>query len=308
MKPLISIIVPVYKVEAYLEDCVNSLLCQTLENIEIILIDDGSPDRCGEMCDVYAAKDMRIRVIHQENQGLSAARNAGIDAAQADYLMFVDSDDWVDPEFCSHPYELALQHNADFVVFQFERINKSFHQCTEKSGIKGEAHIQWLMLNSAGVMVWNKLYHRKLFENVRFPVGKLFEDSAITHIIAHYAQIIYYSERSLYHYRIREASIMTSLKKADMLEQYTVHMARSKDLALWGFYDLAVFEQQRARWLYLLLIGDQDETGADCLTYYRQLSGYPPFFSWKARRMLDLLHISPSLFHFICHISGRRIK
>lgn len=308
MKPLVSVIVPVYKVENYLEDCVNSLLCQTLESIEIILIDDGSPDRCGEMCDAYATRDKRIRVIHQENQGLSAARNAGIDAAQADYLMFVDGDDWVEPEFCSHPYENALQHNADFVVFQFKRTKKPFHRCTEKSGIKDEAHMQWLMLNGVGTTVWNKLYHRTLFSQLRFPIGKLFEDSAVTHIIAHRAKKIYYSNRSLYHYRIRTESIITSRKKADVLEQYTVHMARSKDLALWGFHDLAVCEQQRTRWIYLLLIGNQDETGADCLAYYRQMTGYPPVFSWKARRMLDLLHISPTLFHFLCHISGRRIK
>ncbi len=117
MKPLVSVIVPVYKVEPYLERCLDSLLNQTLKEIEIIIIDDGSPDRCGQICDAYAARDDQFRVVHQENRGLSAARNVGIEMAQADYLMFVDSDDWVHPDYCRLPYEAAVEHGVELVIF-----------------------------------------------------------------------------------------------------------------------------------------------------------------------------------------------
>lgn len=118
MKPLVSIIVPVYKVEDYLERCLDTLCRQSLKDIEIILVDDGSPDRSGEICDQYAKEDRRIKVLrHPENRGLSAARNTGIAYAAADYLMFVDSDDWVHVDFCKLPYEYAMQHQADLVMF-----------------------------------------------------------------------------------------------------------------------------------------------------------------------------------------------
>ena len=118
MKPLVSVIVPVYRVEAYLEQCVDSLLGQTLERIEIILVDDGSPDSCGAICDRYAAADPRVRTIHRENGGLSASRNTGIEAAAGEYLMFVDSDDWVESDYCGLPWELARTSGADLVMFQ----------------------------------------------------------------------------------------------------------------------------------------------------------------------------------------------
>ena len=114
-KPLISVIVPVYKVEAYLGRCVESLLSQTYGNLEIILVDDGSPDNCGQICDTYAARDTRIRVIHKENGGLSSARNAGIDVARGEYLGFVDSDDWVDVHTYEWLLNMALEENVKLV-------------------------------------------------------------------------------------------------------------------------------------------------------------------------------------------------
>ena len=117
MIPAISIIVPVFKVEHYLRKCIDSLLAQTMREIEIILVDDGSPDRCPEICDEYARKDQSIKVIHQQNRGISAARNAGLAAASGEYIMFVDSDDWVEPDFCRIPYETAESKGADMVIF-----------------------------------------------------------------------------------------------------------------------------------------------------------------------------------------------
>ena len=113
----LSVIVPVYKVEAYIKRCLDSLLTQKFENVEFILVDDGSPDTCGSICDQYSEMDSRFKSYHKENGGLSSARNFGIDKAQGDYLMFVDSDDWVSPDFCSTAYNLATEKSADLVMF-----------------------------------------------------------------------------------------------------------------------------------------------------------------------------------------------
>ena len=169
MKPLVSVIVPVYKVEPYLERCLDSLVAQTLKEIEIIVIDDGSPDRCGEICDAYAAKDARFRVVHQENRGLSAARNAGIELARADYLMFVDSDDWVEPEFCRLPYEAAVEHGAELVMFSYEKTDGSRGRvCPQgfEEGAKDRVTALKMLLHGVGMVAWNKFYHKKLFSDI----------------------------------------------------------------------------------------------------------------------------------------------
>ena len=119
MKPAVSVIVPVYEVEPYLIRCLDSLQNQKLTNIEIILVDDGSPDRCGEICDTYAISDVRFRVFHQKHAGTSVARNLGIRMATSEYLMFVDSDDWVHENFCKDAYECAIHYQAEVVVFSF---------------------------------------------------------------------------------------------------------------------------------------------------------------------------------------------
>ena len=119
--PLISIIIPVYKVEPYLRKCLDSVVQQTYRNLEIILVDDGSPDSCGAICDEYATKDERITVIHQENKGLSAARNAGLDIATGDYIQFVDSDDWIEPDALATVLSIAEDHHVDIVCFGFNK-------------------------------------------------------------------------------------------------------------------------------------------------------------------------------------------
>ena len=170
-KPAVSVIVPVYNVEPYLRRCIDSLIKQTLQNIEIILIDDGSTDGCEAICDEYAANDARVRVVHQENVGLSEARNAGIDRARADYLMFVDGDDWVEPEFCEFPWMLAKKHKADSVMFQYRRLNNNHiivRQYFINEGIKPKEDAVNLLINGVGMTAWNKLYHRILYRNKRY--------------------------------------------------------------------------------------------------------------------------------------------
>ena len=174
-KPAVSVIVPVYNVAPYLRRCVDSLLCQTLRDIEIILIDDGSTDGSGQLCDEYAAGDARIRVIHQENAGLSEARNAGIDRARADFFMFVDSDDWVEPEYCGLPLAVAKEQQADLVMFQrryMRRGNEIKKQAPIPEGPKTQEEALRLLIDGVRVSVWNKLYQRDLFRGYRHPEGE----------------------------------------------------------------------------------------------------------------------------------------
>ena len=190
----VSIIVPVYNVKDYLEQCLLSVIYQTLLDIEIIVIDDGSNDGSELICDVFGEKDSRITVIHKENQGLSAARNDGLNLAKGDYVMFVDSDDWVEPDFCATPYQVAKDTNAEIVVFQ-----RTWHSGNEikcqapfpKEGIVPKNEVLADLWNLVGVVSWNKLYKRELFDDVHFPNGRLCEDNAVTHRVIHKAKGVY---------------------------------------------------------------------------------------------------------------------
>ena len=216
-KPLISVIVPVYKVEAYLGRCVESLLSQTYENLEIILVDDGSPDNCGQICDTYAARDTRIRVIHKENGGLSSARNAGIDVARGEYLGFVDSDDWVDVHTYEWLLNMALEENVKLVCagrydYYSWSGEKRVGLCPPKQEvIDGEELVKRIFLwDNVDSAAWDKLYHRSLFREIRYPLGVVSEDLPVTYRIALDAGRVGMLDRPVYYYFHREGSITTA--------------------------------------------------------------------------------------------------
>lgn len=178
---LISVIIPVYKVEKYLRQCVDSILAQTYSELEIILVDDGSPDNCGIICDEYALKDKRIKVIHQENMGLSAARNTGIDASHGDYLCFIDSDDVVTPEYCQVLYDLLKNNDYDFSVCGTCRFEDGFEPLPtminlENKVWKSNEFLKEQLNKRSEFGVWNKLYRRSVFSKMRFAEGRLNED------------------------------------------------------------------------------------------------------------------------------------
>lgn len=215
--PLISIIVPVYKVEAYLARCVDSLLAQTYPNIEILLVDDGSPDRCGVICDEYAAKHPHVHAIHKENGGLSSARNAGIDAASGEYLGFVDSDDWVEPDFYESMYALAVKYDVPLVYagrFDYSAANQTetVGMCpVQEEVISGQELVRrifrWENVDSAA---WDKLYRRELFKQIRYPLGITSEDVPTTYRLALLAGKAAACPRPFYHYFHRINSISYS--------------------------------------------------------------------------------------------------
>ena len=217
-KPLISVIVPIYKVERYLAKCIDSILAQTYSNLEIILVDDGSPDMCGEICDDYALKDERINVIHKENGGLSSARNAGIDIAQGEYIGFVDSDDYIEPYMYEKLYCAIEQNNCRLAVcninYVFEN-GKVVPKCDkEKDKLMDfeEAIIEMNTYRIFDMGAWSKLYHKDLFKTIRFPVGKLSEDFFIMPQIFDKAQRISYVSTPCYNYFQRQNSITKNKK------------------------------------------------------------------------------------------------
>lgn len=224
MAGTISVIIPVYKVEEYLDESVASVLAQTYRDLEIILVDDGSPDRCPFMCDEWASKDSRIKVIHKENGGLSDARNAGIDIATGEYIAFVDSDDWIMPEMYEHMMNALIKENADICACGIMTCRPDRKVCWGcKEYLCGDSEtFLGLLYNDTHypVAAWNKLYKRKCWENLRFPKGKICEDAFTTYRLLDSAERIVQIPEYLYCYRIRPQSIMTaSFRKQRMDEE-----------------------------------------------------------------------------------------
>ncbi|HEM4070710.1 TPA: glycosyltransferase family 2 protein [Streptococcus suis] len=222
--PLISIIVPVYNVENYLDECIRTVLGQTYSNWELLLINDGSTDSSGSMCDDYARRDDRIRVIHKNNGGLSDARNAGIDNCTGEYITFLDSDDGIRGDFLEECVTTANQHNVDIVIghfFIWDENNQTFlyfvdqaqKDTTEVISAQEALNRQvvWKNLNTAPfVVAWGKLFRASLFNTVRFPKGKVFEDEYTIHKTLLESNTVALINKEFYMYRRHGNSIMTS--------------------------------------------------------------------------------------------------
>lgn len=212
----ISILVPVYKVEPYLRKCLDSVVSQTYPNLEIILVDDGSPDRCGEICDEYAAKDPRVRVIHQKNAGIAVARNVALDMASGDYIMFVDSDDWLEKNACETVLAIAQAQQADMVCFGYNEVKPSGVTarpvCASSDVVEKEAFLKNIIWGRSLIRdyCWNKFVARQLYEGIRFPKGRVYEDVGTVYKTVHRAEKIYMTDQVLYNYLTRKGSITST--------------------------------------------------------------------------------------------------
>ena len=210
--PLLSIIIPVYKVEKYIDRCIRSLVEQTYENLEILMVDDGSPDNSGAICDAWAAKDSRIKVIHKENGGSGAARNTALDMATGELIAFVDSDDYIAPDMYEYLYGL-LEQGADIAEcgyrdthtddMEFGGADPEVTWYTTEEALLGNIHDQFFRQ-----LIWNKLYRRHCVEGVRFPVGTTIDDEFFTYKLLGNAKRLARSEKVLYAYRQQEDSVM----------------------------------------------------------------------------------------------------
>lgn len=213
-QPLVSVIVPVYKVEAYLDDCVKSIVEQTYNNLEIILVDDGSPDNCSLMCDEWEKRDSRIKVIHKQNGGLSDARNAGLDIATGDYITFIDSDDLIDVCMIDIMARKAEEYHVDIVECNFIKFSDESPKHKENEIHQDDVYEtksaleQLINENAFHYTVWNKIYRKHIFDDLRFEVGKLHEDVFFTYQAFGKSKTVLKIAESLYFYRQRTDSIM----------------------------------------------------------------------------------------------------
>ncbi len=216
----ISVIVPVYNVEKYLDHCIDSIIKQTYENLEIILVDDGSPDNCPHMCDEWAKQDSRIKVIHKKNEGVSSARNAGIDAANGDFIGFVDGDDVIAPDFYKTLVMQAEEHEADISACYFTHYNDDYSiykhsECYIQSQrtYTSEELLSEFFASCKGewVSFCNKIIRSSLFSGLRFPKGRVFEDWTLAPIIYSRASRICFLPEPLYGYVIHSGSAVRTL-------------------------------------------------------------------------------------------------
>lgn len=224
----ISIIVPIYKVEKYLDRCINSILKQSYTNLEVILVDDGSPDRCGEICDKYAQIDKRIKVIHKKNGGLSSARNAGLRIASGDYISFVDSDDWIEPNMYQILLENAINFNADISVGGVRNLlekGDEFILINTDSNLNDyiysvDKHESIRKFLSESWAAWGKIYRKRIHKDILFPEGEINEDEAIALEVLTRCEKIVYTDEPLYNYIKRPNSITTTTFNRSKLDWY----------------------------------------------------------------------------------------
>lgn len=217
----ISIIVPIYNVEKYIRKCIESIINQTYRNIEIILVDDGSPDNCGKICDEYAKKDSRVKVIHKKNGGLSDARNKGTEVATGEYIMYVDSDDYIELSACEELYNIINAGNVDIVCYNFKKVdelgntidNKNIYsQGNSKKIIEmtyEEAMVDNLNRRNIRYEAGSKIYANKIVKKIKFPLNMLAEDFATFYKFLAEAKKIVFYDRCLYNYVQRNGSIMS---------------------------------------------------------------------------------------------------
>lgn len=216
LQPLVSIIVPVYKVEKYLRTCLDSILAQSYPNWEAILVDDGSPDACPKIIDEYASRDTRMRTVHRENGGLSAARNSGLRTVRGEFITFLDSDDFWHKDYLKLMVGAALEHDADMVQCDFTRgIETTFPEINDLGDSSVRIYDRRSIFTSfaAKVIVWAKLYRRHVLDGITFPEGRVNEDDCTNWRLYYAADKIAVIDRELYYYTVNPNSTMGKLKK-----------------------------------------------------------------------------------------------
>lgn len=268
--PKISVVVPIYNVEAYLRRCVDSILNQTHSDLQVILVDDGSPDGCPAICDEYAAKDSRVLVLHKPNGGLSSARNTGVEAATGEYILFVDSDDWIKPEMAEILLGLCEKYDADIAECSFE--NHYEGGSSNQTACTGEVLVQTPEQALGSLMgerdfssvVWNKLYKAEVAKRVVYPPGKQHEDEFVLHRYCLAAKRIVYIDKPLYNYeRGRPDSYMSQgfrLERFDGCEAL-----RERMHLVWERSMSAVEERTNNRYAFVLFyrLGESCREGVE---------------------------------------------
>ncbi|MBO0482978.1 glycosyltransferase family 2 protein [Candidatus Enterococcus courvalinii] len=307
----ISVIVPVYNVEDYLESCLDSISNQTYSNLEIIVVDDGSPDNSGQIADEYKKKDNRVQVIHQENGGLSVARNSGLEQATGDFVCFIDSDDWIEPDYLELLYTGIQSFNAEISVVKLKKINdlKQLKELTptKKDWLvfdKHEAMKSLFTNNDIGYSANNKLFKMNLFSDLRFPVGKLMEDKATTYLLIDKSNRIALNSSEKYHYFQSPKSILRGSFNPRKFDTFDIH----EDIIIFidKFYP-EVSLNVRSRYVYTAVrmmmsmiennySNQKDyDRSMEILSRFEQEAQADPDFSSKLKKLMKFLLKHPSL-------------
>lgn len=310
----ISIIVPIYNLDYLLSKCVDSILAQTFTNFELILVNDGSTDNSGEMCEKYAEADSRVKVIHKENGGVASSRNAGLKVAQGKYIGFVDNDDFVNKFMFETLYNHAILHSSDIVICDFQEVDEGQSLPKEYSSdykIQQFNNIEALNQlytpkNVTFVVPWNKLYKRYLFNEIQYKHGNINDDETVAHKLLYYSQKITYIKTRLYYYVQRKGSQMDSsfsIKRFDAIyalkdREVFFRKVKEKDLhqkALKHYMERFFWYNYMAK-TYLQNVDhelkDLKRTFDKSLFYLLKHRG----ISWKQKLMCLVFSISPSLF------------
>lgn len=303
MEDVVSIIVPIYNISTYIRQCIDSVINQTYQDWELILIDDGSLDDCSTICDDYAAKDIRIKVIHQENAGSSAARNTGIKASSGKWIMFLDGDDWIETNTLENCIGAARQFDADFVKFGlYYQYNESFKRMNLYPSYKEkEQFLIDLIARNIPLSIWAGLYSRSLFEKLTpiFPEGLNFgEDYSVITRLLYYSEKFYVLNEALYNYRIRANGYVKSAKWSNAQQLigceeivYVFFNERNN-----GVYNKALFQGRAAikAYCYSLILNDYKKNKI----HYREIKSL-----YAKTTSLENAKIDTRLLFFIMHNS-----
>lgn len=272
---LISVIVPVYKAEAFIARCVDSILSQTLPEFEMILVDDGSPDGSGAICDEYARRDGRVRVIHRENGGAAAARNTGLDFASGDWIAFIDSDDIAHPDYLRFLHEAVVNNHADVAACRYKSFSDEYELTCGEAFYKlspDTPESYWVGDRTGATVPWGKLYERSLFEGVRFPEGRIGEDEFVTYKILFGCRKLVVVDSPLYFYYSNSNGISRSdyfKRFPDILACFEEHEAFFKGSPWSEAYRLEVEKYAEAYSNAIWLLKDSGKKNKDQLKELR---------------------------------------
>lgn len=311
----VSVIVPVFRVEQYIRRCLDSLRAQTFENVEFLLIDDGSPDNSGHICEEYADMDSRFKVFHKANGGLSSARNYGIAKARGEYLMFVDSDDWVSPDFCAIAFSLVKDKDVELAMFAHQHVNESTVLLSSKTNLE-EGFKTWqegieLMLSGYGVYAWNKIYKRTLFDGINYPEGRLFEDQPVTWQLIYKANKIYCTNHVLYYYFMRSNSIIHQRSVKAIRDKFEMKLRLYDGLEGKGYSSTLLEQRKKESALYFVVSMNpefNDVTYDRARLILQNKPAVPVKLDWKRRFLINMFLRHKKLFDFVCSVPGRRVK
>lgn len=317
MEIKISIIVPIFNTEKLLKKCLNSIISQTYKYFELILVNDGSTDNSGQICDDYANKDSRIHVIHKSNGGVSSARNAGLEVAKGEYIGFVDSDDYINQYMFETLYKYAIKFSSDIVLCNFKKVYE-FKNVIEKQmvDIKETYHhnnlnaLKQMYTNKsqyiAHVVPWNKLYKRHLFVTTKYEVGNIYDDETVAHKLLYNSKLITYVNSPLYYYMQRDGSQMNSsfhIKKFDKvyaLKEREIYFRRKSEFVI--HQKALKHYMETFFWYYFLAKSNLTNIDKDLkklkVTFDKSIIQILKLkeIGWKQKVMCLLFSISPYLF------------